>query len=233
MWRCKKQGALVIPESRYPNVAEIILRLKSNDAFYGFLANRCDRRFLEYFMNDHFVLEDRGLEFGSFMTLMPEVDFVIKLSKLSLLPYEIRVAFIENIKELAVETPDADFLSSSRIRDVLTEKELNEIMVHVDQNLIPKLHGVIIDWRDNCGSKDEPIQYFYPLLEALKTFKEHIENKESILEIEDSIHEIEEMVSELQQNWDVYQDELYQEYRDDQLFFEEPLTGSIFDDVDE
>jgi Novel STAND NTPase 3 len=230
----KIQGVLTIPESRYPRVAEIIGGLKKKDAFYNFLAHRCDKGFLKYYLDEHPDLAGRSLGFGSFMQWAPEVGFVIKLNNYSLLNDEIREVFIENIMELAVETPDAEFLTSSRIRGVLTENEIRGIMNHVEQELVSQLRDIIYNWKDNYDSDEDPEMYFDPLIDALDAYKKEFDERDIKEKLEEAIGEVRQIIDEIDDRR--YGDDVASgDYSGKKIVQDksDETERSIFDDIDE
>ncbi len=158
-----------------------------------------------------------------------------------LLTKEERQNFFIRIKELALETPDAGFLSSS-LRNVLTPNEINEILELVRTELLPNLSDTIYQWKDNFHYPEEPGEYFSPLIDTLDSFKKNFsEDANAVEQIDLAINSIENTISELisegEERAGYGEDilELFKHHKDQEIRSEAELNSnrSIFTDVDE
>ena len=78
----------------------------------AFLANRCSADFLKLYLEVDQQALNRCLSFGSYLSAIPELPVLAKLHECGLLPEEDHRKIVETISELAVETPDADWLGN-------------------------------------------------------------------------------------------------------------------------
>jgi hypothetical protein len=166
---------------------------------------------------------------GSFLNAWSDVNVIVRLYELGLLPESKRTEFIFTIRELAVETPDSGFLQK-RIRVVFTPEELADILENVRTSLIPQLDKCLEDWRVNYNSNDDPDAYFDELTDTLKDYRaEFVLDEESVARIDNILVEIDDLVGELRSDY-CRSDDL------DSDFGHHPAdrvdTRSIFDDVD-
>lgn len=226
---------VIIPVNRY---AIIVDRMQatwkrfSDDhyALYWFLANRCDKTFLSRFIeaNPDFIGQ---LVIGSYLYAVPDVRVLTRLRKLDLLPDENYENAVDAIKELAVDTPDAGFLTE-HIREFLGEDNVQDILEEVKQSLLPKLEQEIWNWRCNYKDSDDPESHFDEFTSALKEYKdEFAEDLEAATRIETALDSIKETVEELKK--EQIQEPDSDDYRGGSSHENPPeIERSTFEDVD-
>jgi hypothetical protein len=135
-----------------------------------FLAFRCGRDFLEQFISRNPDLIP-GLQMMSYFYAVSDVDVVGRLHELGLLPESERLRHLEDIRDLAVSTPDAGFLRPDTVR-FITADERASILDHVRTTLLPDLDRCIDHWRDNHNSEEDPEESFSHLRIALNDLRE-------------------------------------------------------------
>jgi len=162
---------VVVPASRYEAFVERLDGIEGRRR-YDFLAYRCDRDFLNLYLRKHPAIHrDLQGRIGSYLGAWHNVRFLARLYEFSLLPEESRLQFVEEVEELAVETPDADFLSIPSIRSMLTDTEIDRILQSVHHDLLGNFSSCLENWEYNIASDDDPEEYFYALIDALETFR--------------------------------------------------------------
>ncbi|MCH8297400.1 MAG: hypothetical protein IH873_04975 [Chloroflexi bacterium] len=175
---------VVVPTSRFDM---IIIRFKefieSHDGswqnmwsrkrrFNYFLANRCSRDFLEHYIEHTPEFWTEVLDFSSEMIFESKLDVLAALYEHNLLPESRRKECVDRIKNLAIETPDAGFLADTLIRGILNEKEIDEILNHVRDELVPNLDDTLRSWEENYQGSDDPDSYFSSLTETLTAYRD-------------------------------------------------------------
>lgn len=189
---------LVVPLSRYQLIAERLKVMSHYSQKCSFLARRCDRAFLKAYVVEDPAFLSRIACVGSYLSASSDALLVARLHREGLLPNDVRAEFVEQVKELAVTTPDADFLSNSEIRSVFTSEELDELLWDVHHRLIPKLSEIVAEWHSNYPEGEDPNDYFQPLLDALATFKRELRFQLGIAPlIDDATKEITARAKEL------------------------------------
>jgi hypothetical protein len=226
------QGAVVIPHSRYEQIIASLESLTKREALHTFLAYRSDRAFIELYLSRHNEFINSLLDFGSFMGANRKVSVITRLHELNLLPEAARRLFVERARELAIDTPDSDFLGYNRISAVFTDDEIGSLLQLVKERLVPNIYSTIRDWRLNYDRSYEPDNYFEPLKDAITTYRTHFEQDsetESILE--SALNEIDSEIEELtHQRENPYDDDDYHSSSSPSV---DEDDRSIFDDVDE
>lgn len=202
---------------------------ESRDFVNRFLASRCDRDFLSGFIarNPSYV---SALRVGSYLSVVSDVEVIVRLHQLGLLPEAERLRYVAAIRVSAVETPDSDFLRE-RFRPLFAATEFDEILDDISSRLLPNLDKCIADWRSNYDG--DPDGYFNLLREALTDYQEAFSKDiESVALIRAGLAKIDKVIEELRL-------ELPEEPEDDRDYFSASQRGglpdelrSIFDDVD-
>lgn len=173
---------IVVPPSRFQLILARLIEFANDSTrtwwdrsrfIDGFLASRCAPDFLELYIEADKRFWDRALGFGSFMSVTSSFGLLAKLRDHGLLREAHRLRLIANVKELAVQTPDADFLRSPSISQFFLPNELTEIMQHVHEELLPHLDETIEEWKDNRSRKESAGTYYSPLIEALTAYREY------------------------------------------------------------
>lgn len=226
---------VIIPSDRYDALLSRIeayrTMAQNKGALYWFLSHRCARDFLVQYIARYpeFI---RNLRVGSYFYAVSDIGVIVRLNEYGLLPEKYRQSIIGEIKDLAVSTPDAGFLKK-RMRGLFSQEEIDDILNHVQEELLPKLDGVISDWKSSIGVDDSPEGYFDELTGALRDYQEEFDNdSEAVALIETALVRIEEVIDELEY-------ELPEGFDPEVPFGqavnrEEHSVGrSIFDDVDD
>lgn len=225
------QGAIIIPEIRYPAIlAKIQVDTKDVFNLLFFLSYRCDTSFLNYYLKENPNILQFALKIYSHVGVSSQAIFLARLHEFKLLSEHDRAFFVKRISELAVETPDADFITDKRIKAVLKDAEYSSILEKVKTELIPCLDSVIDEWHSNYDSSEDPDSYFEILKDALTTYQEVFSEDEDIYdEIDNALTDIDNIVSELSPSTED------DRWEDDEINrpSSPSLERSIFDDVDE
>ena len=159
----------------------------------AFLANRCSADFLELYLETDQQALNRCLGFGSYLSAIPELPVLAKLNKCGLLPEQSRQKVVETISELAVETPDADWLTDPNAITLLTDEDRAETLAQVKGELIPDLGEMLVNWSSN-EQGDSAEEYYDPLEDALRAYIDAFQGDESVvLALEDALQRAEYM----------------------------------------
>jgi hypothetical protein len=195
------QGTLIaIPPALYRTVAERVATARDRSRIPGwengwgkfqrwsaFLANRCSADFLKLYLETDQQALNRCLSIGSYLSAIPELPVIAKLHECGLLSEESRRKIVETISELAVETPDADWLTDPNAGRLLTDEDRAEILAHVKGELIPDLEDMLDNWSSN-EQGDSAEEYYDPLEDALKAYIGAFQGDESVVHaLEDAL----------------------------------------------
>jgi hypothetical protein len=226
---------VIVPDNHFNTIIERIetINPKNYDEInklYYFLAYRCNREFLIKYIaeNPNFI---SSLHVGSYLIAIPDVHIISKLYKFGLLPEEKRSMIVEDIRNLAVDTPDSGFLQKW-FPPLLEENEIKEILEYVREELIPNLDNIITDWLSNYDEKREPDEYFDDLKTSLEDYYDECEGfKEAQNLLETALLRINHIVDDLlsERPGDLDDDDDYPGSLSSNIG---QNSRSIFDDVD-
>lgn len=233
---------LIVPEDQWPTVISRLDEFdvgdsRQKEAIEEFLTDRCQKDFLKMYLDRHpgFI---SSLSYGSWMRYDSSVMLAARLHACRLLPKEERERFVEEARELAIWTPDGDFLDVPRIRAMFRKSEVASILDDVAQVTGPLLSRWITAMRKECiATNEDPDQHFWNFQRALKTFRR--EGRTTTDERErrrwrrftTASHRLHRVVDGLRTRRAKMETKLA--VRRDNPSAEAATTRSIFDDVDE
>ena len=196
---------VVVPPNLY---AAVIGKIKLADigewntykSLRRFLSYRCDKIFLEQFIAEFpdFIC---SLSVEGHIFLNPNLTMVTRLHSFGLLPETERLKAVDSIRCLAVEVPDSSFLRED-IRSLMTNEELSNILVSVEENLLPDLDYEVENWRSDYMGDCEPSEHFEQLRGALCDYSEEFKDNEIACEqIKCAIGTIDLYIGELEHEY--------------------------------
>jgi hypothetical protein len=146
---------------------------------------------------------------GSYLSVGSDFLLLVILRQYGLLYDEQVRAILEQVKDLAVDTPDADFLMYPRVRRFFTDAEIGEIMAHVRQVLVPKLDDTLWSWRMNYKSSEDAPSYFSSLTDALNAFRNYFASDDDARRaLSSAIEKADQLISKYDLS-DAHEDEKY------------------------
>jgi hypothetical protein len=227
---------VIVPRGRYDAMIERLDTINSKEwagarALHQFLSYRCSSEFLERYIARHPGFVD-GLRVGSYLSVVSDVGVIIRLEEFNLLPESRRKKVVASIRDLAVSTPDADFLAD-RFNCLFRDNERREILNNVKETLIPNLDDEISNWESNFDSDDDPDAYFDPLGSALRSYADVFAKDETIASnIELALESVRETVRELERGKEYPEDDYDPSYSNASSSSDSAPARSVFDDVD-
>jgi conflict system STAND superfamily ATPase len=226
---------VIVPRDRYEVMSARldtidITQWEGARALHQFLSYRCDKNFLERYILTHskFVEE---LRTGSYLSVVSDVAVILRLEELKLLPEEKRQRVVAAIRDLAVNTPDADFLGE-KFACLFHGDEMKDILREVRERLIPNLDEEICNWRSNIESDDDPETYFDSFVGALHMYADAFsEDGDATSKIRSAVIEVEEVINELESERETFEEDDSFPYGGGSNIGASSMR-SIFDDVD-
>lgn len=205
------EKAVIVPKSLF---SEMILRLRNfsesdrykvqwlsswgaKSSLYRFLANRCSKEFLTLYIEQDQDILRLISEPSPSLSFSPEVNLIVRLHELAILPEENRLKFVETVRNYAIEGDDVFALGDADVRGIFTNSEFNDLVEAVRINLIPNLKNVRRNMEYNYDSSESPDEHMQDLLDNLNTLKEKFnDDKDVILIIEREIDLVNDWISE-------------------------------------
>lgn len=231
---------VVVPASRYDKVLkkfENVLNKKrelgATDSLCWFLAYRCASDFLSKFV-ERFGDYVRHLRVGSYMSCVAETRLLAILSSHNLLEEAKRLDVVNKISDLAVRTPDSDFLVEP-FKGLFRDDEFNRLLVRISTELGPNAIEIVEQWMSDFPSSDgdTPSSHFEPLETAFTRYRRLFEESdpETAALFEEANDAIDESIRDIEENSEPSHRESYS--KPDSSGPSAAGTRSVFDDVDE
>lgn len=173
------EGAVVVPRALYLSVegkvsafavsANPLLSHKweKKRQVDRFLSARCDRAFLELYLNRHPQILGRVSQPGRLLYAVSEVGLALRLFDLGLFPEESRKRFVQTVAQYAVDGDDGYVFESREIRKMFTRQEMKDLKLRVRTELLPGLNNARRNWEDNLPSDEDPESYIQPFSDLL------------------------------------------------------------------
>jgi hypothetical protein len=127
-----------------------------------FLGDRCDKAFLQLYLERHPDLLKRVSSPGLRLEAVSEVDLAVKLFKLGLLPEQHRANFVQTVAKYAVDGEDGYALESAEIKKMFTRWEMKELKRRLREELVPNLSNARENWESNLPEDEDPESYIEP-----------------------------------------------------------------------
>jgi hypothetical protein len=151
-----------------------------------FLARRCSKEFLLFYVKKHPELPDRVADPGLMLSAVSEVGLAARLHKYGLLPEPQRLKFLETVTGYALRGEDFDALSDYDIKSIFTDQEFEDFREQVRTELVPRLADVRRDWQSNYIGSDNPADSFMePLRDSLKVLVDEFAGDDEVKTIVD------------------------------------------------
>ena len=217
---------------------------KNLDKLYNFLAFRCSKKFLKLFLKRYPKILEDLLNFGSYLYAVSEIPLIDRLYSFQLIDNEFKKKAIENIKDLAVSTPDSSFLWLSKKKPdyFINKSDVEEIMTHVKEKMTPNLDSMIMNWECNYSEGEDPDEHFGFLLNGIKEFNDYFKESlnmelEVISKFEKASEKIENIIDSIEEERMTYgqeQEDRIMDSRHEKSEYSETLEveKDRFDDVD-
>lgn len=231
---------VVVPASRYNKVLqklEIVLKHKrefgATDFLCWFLANRCSPDFLSIFVEQFgdYILH---LKVGSYMSCVAETRLLAVLNSHDLLSEAKRLDVVNKVSDLALSTPDSDFLEEP-FRGLLRDDEYRRLLLRISTELGPNALEVVEQWMSDFPSRDgdDPSSHFEPLATAFARYRRLFEktDPDTAALFEEASDAIDVSIREIEENSEPNYRESYS--KPDRSVMPADGTRSIFEDVDE
>lgn len=239
------EKAVIIPKSLFPLTLRRLDEYSSSPKYKSrvyatwsaknrimhFLARRCSKGFLSYYVGRHPELLNRVAEPGLMLSAVAEVDLATSLHKHGLLPEPQRQKFLETVIGYALRGEDLYALSDDDIKSVFTDEEFEDFRQRVRTELVPRLGEVRREWEGNHSSDESAEDFMGPLRDCFEALtSEFIDDDEVQTIVKRETSRLDEwIVDNTEEEPD---DQPSRTLGDVEMPDQYDDTRSIFDDVD-
>lgn len=191
------EKAIIVPKPMFPKVLKYISLFKKSEKYkveylsrWGarrkvnlFLARRSAKDFLEQYLAANVDLIDQIIKPSLSFYYSDEIDLVVRLHELGLLPEEKRKSFVEYIAHFTISGEDMYLLNDDNLQSVFKNEEMDAVIEQIVKKLIPNLSGVRIAHENSFkkSNKDTAEEHMEDFIERLNTLQNKFENNQEIV----------------------------------------------------
>lgn len=172
-------GLVSIPRDVFPVMAQRLAAVavdrfdwRRRSAWSSYFMHRCSDEFLSLYADTDPKFVSRLLDFGSYLSIAAEPKVLARLHALHKLTETDRQTAVKSLSDLAIETPDADWLDAREWAQILSPEEHAQILDRVRTELIEDPYDTLENWRSNRPPFDDPDSYYEPLERALRRYRD-------------------------------------------------------------
>lgn len=207
------QGAIIVSSAHYDVVVDrldepIDVEGSSSTWFSrngrgAFLSSRCDREFLQRWLDRDPNRLGYYRHPGLMLTADPDNEVVARLNELTLYPESMRVKFAEEMVEYCLEGIDPSVVTTNVLRSILSRDEetalLEMIRSEVLSNLSDFVYSIGSNWTDG-SPRDNPADAIEPFVEMAIRVRSDLSDDDFVAR---STTRLEELLSEwaAEQEW--------------------------------
>jgi hypothetical protein len=191
------EKAVVVPKRLFPMMLGKLAEFSSSKSYksawlsawgakrdlQGFLARRCSKEFLSFYLAKNPTLLDQVSTPGLFLDAVPEVRLAERLHEFGLLPEDKRKQFVATVSNYAITGQDVDAVNDRGIRGLFTDDEFDELLSKVRVQLLPRLGDVRRNWESAYSSGDSPEGHMQHLLDGFEALKDRFADDEKAVKI--------------------------------------------------
>lgn len=239
----KYTNAIIIGPNLYPLMIDKLdyyeeksnSKRESRRKIHYFLALKCSKEFLELYLKTHENFLNTLRNPGHYFSAISEVNLILKLGEVSLLPSDFRENFISLVTNSVLNGDDSFAIESRAYKKFLSQREYQDLISKIEQQLIPNLSDITYHQCELVSSDQAPNDHVSAYRDLLNYLLEEFSDNSAITEIiSDELDSVQNWVEE---NNDYESEEEYSPpYR--QLDSKPPqiqtpaLGKSFFDDID-
>jgi energy-coupling factor transporter ATP-binding protein EcfA2 len=191
------EKAVIIPRPLFPLVlrrlgefsasakykSPLYSRWGAKSRIQGFLARRCSKEFLSFYVEEHPGILEAVSQPGLFLSAVSEVDLAARLHEYGLLPEAQRRKFVETVSAYALSGEDLYAVSDYDIRSVFTEQEFESFRLRVRTELVPRLDEILREWQSNYSSDESADDHMEPLRDSFRALSKEFSDDEEVKDL--------------------------------------------------
>jgi energy-coupling factor transporter ATP-binding protein EcfA2 len=191
------EKTIIITKSMFPLILKRILQFKESEVYktgylsrwsakrkiYNFLSRRSSKDFLKLYISENPEIFEQILNPSMSFYYSAEIDLVIKLHELNLLPENYRKEFVDYIAFYTISGDDFYILKNEVLQKVFTTNELEDLKQKILTDLLPKIQDVRL--RRECEfqeqNSDTAEDHMEDFFDKMDTLLEEFKGEESII----------------------------------------------------
>jgi len=222
---------IIVPTKFYEVIFDRLIEAKSKREINRYLAYRCGENFYLFILNKEPSFFDKYNIYAYFHAC-DELQVLSQLANFGLLDKEKRNYFADQVKKIALSTPDAGFIRYAN--GLLSSNEIEQLAKKLKNILLNEYQEIISQWESDCRLNDgNPNDFFEPLISTINDIKERNKNNANVIQKLDIIlSKIDEQIAKMTVD-NEFDDEEDRIRYSDAPKIEHSDSKSIFDDVDQ
>ncbi len=193
------EKTIIVPKAMFSLVLERVLLFKKSELYktgylsrwgakrkvYTFLSRRSSKDFLNLYISKNQEIFEQIVKPSMSFDYSAEIDLVIKLNGLNLLPENYKKEFVDYISHYTISGDDLYLLGNEDLQNVFTQKELEDLKQNIRTDLLPNISNLRKrredDFRkyDNDTAEDHMEDFF----DKMNTLLEEFIEEEPVVEI--------------------------------------------------
>ena len=169
-------ASVVIPDTMHDLLAQRIVGLERY-ALVSFLSYRSNSTFSKRLLTRRSDILDGLANFLVPIREDMDAQLVATLHSQGLLPEEIRLRFVDRVRQGVVEEADSSFLDDDDLQNVLTEKERDDLLTLAEAEVCGNVFYHVDRLRDDWDGDAAPDNYFEQFHDALRSFAAALSDK--------------------------------------------------------
>ena len=179
------ENAVILPRSMYQQAYESLYQIKFSKTvkdslhpdwrakriLHAFLASRCSKQFLEFYLTRHPGLIDEVAKPGMYLEVSSDTRLAARLHSLGLMPEEKRREFIKAVREYAIDFQDPGALNDANVKSVFQDEEFEDMLATIHLEVIPRLDDIRLEYESNYPYDDMPEDHIRPLIEYFEALQ--------------------------------------------------------------
>ncbi|RBP52991.1 hypothetical protein [Arenicella xantha] len=200
---CKLGGvSVVIPDSRHNLLFDRLSSIPES-RLCTFLSYRSNQKFSKKVIDARPSILERFNWFYAPLRDDRDVTLFCALNEQGLIDEQRRVIFVESARIAATTEADSSVIDDYTISDLLTEEELEGILLEVQEKVFGNVPYYLDQFKDSWDSDYDPENHFEPIADDLKNFAERIYPEDQLAGVMQAVaKEIDNYVADLYEQYE-------------------------------
>lgn len=192
------EKTIIVPKGMYNLILERLLVFNQSEEYkttyrsrwgakrkiYTFLSHRASKAFIKLYLSKKPGILEQIIEPLMVFQYSEEIDLVIKLNELDLLPENYRKQFVDYISEYTISGDDLYLLQNEKLQKVFTNDEIKDLKLKIRTQLISNIGDVRErrekEFRENNDLADD---HMYEFFEKMEILEQEFQEENDILKI--------------------------------------------------
>ncbi len=193
------EKTIIVPKAMFSLVLERVLLFKKSETYktgylsrwgakrkiYTFLSRRSSKDFLNLYISKNQEIFEQIVKPSMSFDYSEEIDLVLKLNELNLLPENYKKEFVDYIAQFTISGDDLYLLQSNDLQKVFTTNELEDLKQKIKTDLLPNIADLRCRREDDfrINNDDTAEVHMEDFFDKMNILKEEFHEEEPVVEI--------------------------------------------------